>query len=84
MAAKGQFGIALLARTWSLAVEEQFYVLLPPLVRFNPSRRLPAIVIGCMLLAPGLRYFFIARAGQHGVFAAHVLLFTHLDGLMLV
>jgi peptidoglycan/LPS O-acetylase OafA/YrhL len=29
MAAKGQFGIGLLAITWSLAVEEQFYALLP-------------------------------------------------------
>jgi peptidoglycan/LPS O-acetylase OafA/YrhL len=83
MAAKGQFGIGLLAITWSLAVEEQFYALLPPLVRFNPSKRLLAIVIGCILLAPVLRYFFIAKAGQYGVFAANVLLFTHLDALML-
>jgi peptidoglycan/LPS O-acetylase OafA/YrhL len=29
MAAKGQFGIGLLSVTWSLAVEEQFYALLP-------------------------------------------------------
>lgn len=83
MAWTGQFGIALLAITWSLAVEEQFYALLPPLVRFNPSKRLLAIVIGCILLAPLLRYLFIAKAGQHGVFAAQVLLFTHLDALML-
>jgi peptidoglycan/LPS O-acetylase OafA/YrhL len=83
MAAAGQFGIPLLAITWSLAVEEQFYALLPPLVRFNRPKRLLAIVIGCMLLAPVLRYFFFARAGQQGMFAAQVLLFTHLDGLML-
>ena len=83
MAATGKFGVALLGITWSLAVEEQFYAMLPPLVRFNPSKRLLAIVIGCILLAPVLRYLFVANAGQHGMFAAHVLLFTHLDALML-
>lgn len=83
MAIHGQFGILLLAVTWSLAVEEQFYVLLPPLVRFNQGKRLLAIVIGCILLAPIVRYVLIARSGQHGMFAAHVLLFTHLDALML-
>lgn len=83
MAAAGQFGIGLLAVTWSLAVEEQFYVLLPPLVRFNPPRRLLAIVIGCMLLAPVLRYLCIAKAGPQGMFVAQVLPFTHLDTLML-
>lgn len=83
MAATGQFGIAILGITWSVAVEEQFYALLPPLVRFNPSKRLLAIVIGCILLAPVLRYLFFAKAGQHGMFAAHVLLFTQLDALML-
>jgi peptidoglycan/LPS O-acetylase OafA/YrhL len=84
MAATGQFGVPLLGMTWSLAVEEQFYLLLPALVRFNPPRRLLMVVIGCMVLAPVLRYAFIALAGQpHGLFAAHVLLFTHLDTLML-
>ncbi len=82
MATTGKFGIALLAIRWSLAVEERFYALRVPLVRFNPSKRLLAIVIGCMLLAPVLRYFLIAKAGQHGMFAAHVLLFTHFDALM--
>jgi peptidoglycan/LPS O-acetylase OafA/YrhL len=83
MAAKGHFGIGLLAITWSLAVEEQFYALLPPLVRFNPSKRLLVLVVGCLLLAPVLRYFFIGEAGRDGIFAAQVLLFTHLDALML-
>jgi peptidoglycan/LPS O-acetylase OafA/YrhL len=83
MAARGQFGIGLLAITWSLAVEEQFYALLPPLVRFNPSKRLLALVVGCLLLAPVLRYVFIAQAGRDGIFPAQVLLFTHLDSLML-
>lgn len=83
MAASGYFGIGLLAVTWSLAVEEQFYVVLPPLVRFTRSRGMLAIVIGCMLLAPVLRYLLVAHYGKPGGFAAHVLLFTHLDSLML-
>jgi peptidoglycan/LPS O-acetylase OafA/YrhL len=52
-------------------------------VRFNPSKRLLAIVIGCILLAPVLRYLLIANAGHHGMFAAHVLPLTHFDALML-
>ena len=83
MAVAGQFGIGLLAVTWSLAVEEQFYVLLPPLVRFTPPKRLPAIVIGCMLLAPVVRCLCLALAGRQGLFVALVLPFTHLDTLML-
>lgn len=83
MATTGQFGIGLLAVTWSLAVEEQFYALLPPLVRFNPWRRLLAIVLGFVAVAAVLRYFLIATAGQHGLFAAMVLPFTHFDAPML-
>lgn len=82
MAMRGEFGIGLLAVTWSLAVEEQFYAILPPLVRFNPWKRMLAIVIGFLLLAAVLRYVLIANAGRHGFFAANVLPFTHFDGPM--
>ena len=41
MAARGDFGNEFLAMTWSLAVEEQFYLFLPLLVRRSSPQRLP-------------------------------------------
>ena len=41
--------------TWSLAVEEQFYLLLPPLVRRLNGRRLIQIIVAAVLVAPLLR-----------------------------
>jgi peptidoglycan/LPS O-acetylase OafA/YrhL len=53
--------------TWSLAVEEQFYVLLPLLVWLLPRRWLPAVLAALIIIAPicrvsALNYFdsFIA------------------------
>jgi peptidoglycan/LPS O-acetylase OafA/YrhL len=40
--------------TWSLAVEEHFYFLLPPLLIYLPHKKLPRLVfatMGCLLLA---------------------------------
>lgn len=42
----------LLLHTWTLAVEEQFYLLFPPtlwvIAKVNPRWRLPLIVLGCL------------------------------------
>ncbi|HTI73292.1 MAG TPA: acyltransferase [Candidatus Limnocylindria bacterium] len=46
MAAAGSFGSAAFSSTWSLAVEEQFYLLLPVTMRFVPARKLPFFVVG--------------------------------------
>ena len=78
-----EFGNSLLAVTWSLAIEEQFYVLLPALVRFNRPRRLIVIVICCICLAPVLRYVFLATSPGDASFPILVLLPTRLDSLML-
>lgn len=83
MAAARDFGNSRLAVTWSLAVEEQFYLLLPALVRFNRPRRLMAIVIACIGLALLLRYAFLATSNREAFFPILVLLPTRLDSLML-
>ena len=44
-----------LAPLWSLAVEEQFYLFWPLAVFFLGVRRLPGVLIACLLLAPLLR-----------------------------
>ncbi len=42
--------------TWSLAIEEQFYLIAPPLIRFVTQRMLIIILVATVLFAPILRY----------------------------
>mgnify|MGYP003669776180 CR=1 FL=1 len=42
--------------TWSLAMEEQFYLMLPFLVYFLPRRYLVRVCIAAILLAPVIRW----------------------------
>jgi peptidoglycan/LPS O-acetylase OafA/YrhL len=42
--------------TWSLAVEEQFYLVAPPLIRFLNRETLKRVLIATLLLAPLFRF----------------------------
>jgi peptidoglycan/LPS O-acetylase OafA/YrhL len=55
MARANTFGPDSVGITWSLAIEEQFYLLLPLLVRRVPLRRLPWVLVCLVLTAPLLR-----------------------------
>ena len=63
--------------TWSLAIEEQFYVIWPLIVQFCSTNQLRRICIAVMCVSPLLRYYLLLR---------HVNLYTNvfsrLDGLM--
>jgi peptidoglycan/LPS O-acetylase OafA/YrhL len=51
------FGAVALAPTWSLAVEEQFYLLLPLFIHRVPRRWWPAFFLGALVISPMLRWW---------------------------
>lgn len=64
---------------WTLAVEEQFYLLLPLVIAFTPKRFILPALIGLFLAAPAFRLGAYAL-GQP--LAANVLLFGRMDMLV--
>jgi peptidoglycan/LPS O-acetylase OafA/YrhL len=52
VAATGTWGLPHLQATWSLAVEEQFYLLAPLIIRRVSSERLPWLLLACIAAAP--------------------------------
>jgi peptidoglycan/LPS O-acetylase OafA/YrhL len=66
--------------TWSLAVEEQFYLLAPPLIRFLSHRRLIAVLVATIVLAPFLR-FLLFRFWAPGTYLCAFLMPCRADAL---
>jgi peptidoglycan/LPS O-acetylase OafA/YrhL len=58
------FGSAWMGVTWSLAIEEQFYLLLPLIVRKLSGRGLLNVVVACIFGAPLLRAVLVLRGWQ--------------------
>jgi peptidoglycan/LPS O-acetylase OafA/YrhL len=81
MSAAERLGPTWLSVTWSLAVEEQFYLTLPLLIRLCPPRRLPHLLGGLIVLAPILRLLTIRHVGS--TVALFVLLPYRMDALLL-
>jgi peptidoglycan/LPS O-acetylase OafA/YrhL len=82
MATGGGFGAAALAATWSLAVEEQFYLALPILIRRVSPKMLLRVSLAAAAIAPLVRlaiYLTVPTAP----FACYVLLPARMDALML-
>ena len=75
-----KFGPEILAPTWSLAVEEQFYLILSLLVRLVSPARLPVVLIGGVVVAPLCRIIMLLLALPH---AAYMLLPCRADALFL-
>jgi peptidoglycan/LPS O-acetylase OafA/YrhL len=55
---------------WSLAVEEQFYLIAPPLIRYFNQETLKRILIVTLILAPLLRFlvYKFVRDGEIGMY----------------
>ncbi|HEY7214949.1 MAG TPA: acyltransferase [Thermoanaerobaculia bacterium] len=78
MAERGDFGAVWLSPTWSLAIEEHFYLVLPMAIRFLPARSIPPIFIGAGLAG------LLGRlaAGPERYIAVYVLTPLHFDSLL--
>jgi peptidoglycan/LPS O-acetylase OafA/YrhL len=51
------------APTWTLAIEEQFYLILPFMLREIPPRRQPLVFLTCICTAPVFRFFMFKQLG---------------------
>jgi peptidoglycan/LPS O-acetylase OafA/YrhL len=77
----GSIGAHWLAPTWTLAVEEHFYLIVPALLVFTPSRWLPWILGAAAFGAVALRAA-LNGAGPHADMASLVLLPARADVLV--
>lgn len=77
----GTFGANWLSATWSLAVEEQFYLFLPFVIRVTPVKRLPWVLMPLIAAAPVCRAFLYNENAEN--IAAYVTLFCRTDALLL-
>ena len=73
---KNDFGPNWLGITWSLAVEEQFYIIIPLLIFLIKPKHIPKLLILCIIAAP------VCRALIHNL-GAYVLLPSRMDALAL-
>jgi len=80
MAVRNTLGGNALAITWSLAIEEQFYLTLPLVIRFTSRKTLKRIVLAFIILAPVIRLVVFLRLGPT---AAQVLMPCRADALLI-
>jgi len=80
MAVRNTLGGNALAITWSLAIEEQFYLTFPLVVRFTSRKTLKRILLLFIILAPAIRLLVFLRLGPT---AAYVLMPCRADALLI-
>lgn len=81
IAQTGSMGTHWLAPTWTLALEEQFYLVAPALLLFVPRRWLVRVLTALLLLGPIARAYVLFASDLHPL-AANVLLPTNSDVLI--
>lgn len=77
----------LLTHFWSLAVEEQFYLVWPLVVFLVPTKRLKTVLLVCIAMGPLIRWGLVGFVGEDPMglfykrmdFTVYVLPFSHID-----
>ena len=82
MAFKELIGAKQLGVTWSLAVEEQFYLILPLIVYFTTRRSLPFVLVTLILAAPLLRVALMLNRPDIAVISNYVLMACRANSLL--
>ena len=83
MAQLGTFGLTSAGITWSLAIEEQFYLTVPMLIRRIQIRYLPGVLVAVIVGAPLVRLLLGALLADHSGISCYVLTPARADGLSL-
>lgn len=82
MTQAGSLGANFLGITWSLAIEEQFYLILPFVIYFVPPRAVPTALMFFIVLSPLLRVFLFDLSVYKGL-ASYILMPCRADTLFL-
>jgi peptidoglycan/LPS O-acetylase OafA/YrhL len=82
MANRNSSGAIILAITWAFAVEVQFYMVVPALIRFVRRSALPYLFLAGFVIAPLVRLFIVYRF-RSNLWATYVLLPCRMDSLSL-
>jgi peptidoglycan/LPS O-acetylase OafA/YrhL len=72
---------AYMGASWSLAVEEQFYLLFPLVVYFTPPRKLVFVLVAALLTAPLLRIVLYHWFSKDHFLAFYMLMPCRMDAL---
>lgn len=83
MGFESKFGSNYMGVTWSLAVEEQFYLFLPFIIRFTAPRLLPWVLAGLIVASPILRAMIFHYFSTHHFLSVYVLTICRADALFL-
>ena len=75
-------GAAILAITWAFALEVQFYLIVPAIIRFVRKSALPYVFASGIAAAPIVRLFIVYKYRSH-LWATYLLLPSRMDSLFL-
>jgi peptidoglycan/LPS O-acetylase OafA/YrhL len=73
-------GAPILLITWAFAVEVQFYLVVPAIIRFVRRSALPYVFVAGIVIAPIVRLFIVLRFREN-LWATYILLPSRMDSL---